>query len=195
MVFKLPRFVSSFPIVSENRTPTLTFHRWWQEAIERIETAINGIQDALDAAGIAQATADAAQATADAAQAAADSAESMAKLTNSGTTGVTLTATDAGSDATVSVTAHTRIYGDNTNVSVNAGSVTGLAYETYYYIYYDDPNFTGGAVTYAATTDSSVAAQVGSRHLVGSVVTPAALGGDTGGNPVVPPGQEGLPEP
>ena len=76
MVFKLPRFVSSFPIVSENRTPTLTFHRWWQEAIERIETAINGIQDALDAAGIAQATADAAQA-------AADSAESMAKLTNS----------------------------------------------------------------------------------------------------------------
>lgn len=111
-----------------------------------------------------------------------------AALTFSGVTGAVLTATDAGSSATITISSHTRLYGDSTSVSVNTGSVTGLAYDTVYYIYYDQASRLGGAVTYQATTVESVAAQLNDRHLVGSVKTPPALGGATNGLLVRPSG-------
>lgn len=202
MIFKLPRFDRSIPIVKKDGTPTLPFHGWWQQILKKIESAINGIQDALIAAGIAieaaedaQTAADAAQTAADAAQAAADAAEGtgegaerIASLTNSGTIGLTVTASDAGSDATITISAHTRAYGNGTSVAVDGGSLTGLLYSTYYYIYYDDPSRAGGSVTYAVTTSEVSAVQTGDRHLVGAVTTPAALDPDTGGQVVRPPG-------
>lgn len=194
MAFRIPRFDRSIPVVESNRTPTLPFHIWWDKAAKAIEDAINGIQDALIAAGIAlnaaedaQAAADTAQAAADAAQAAAEGAGTVSKLSGSGTDGLTVTATDAGTDVTINISAHTRLYSDGTSVSVDAGSLTGRNYATTYYLYYDDPTYAGGAVTYQSTVTQSTAAQVNGRHLVGEVTTPAAGQPDEGGQvPGVP---------
>lgn len=190
MALRLPRFIRDRKIVTDTGFAELAFLQWWDQAMTQIEVAINGIQDALTAAGIALAAADAAQDAADAAQGAADTVTNVAKLTTSGCSGLTLTATDAGSDVTINISAHTRVYGDGTSVSVNSGSLTGLAYSTLYYVYYDDPGFSGGAVTYLSTTDQLTAAQTGVRHLVGAVNTPAALGAPTDGGFPKPPGQD-----
>lgn len=188
MALKLPRLRRELKIVSKEGTPDLSFQQWWDRLATQIESSINNIQAAIDAANLAQAAADTAQAAADAAADAADDAAAVAKLTGSGIDGASpLTATDAGSDATISIASHTRAYSDGTSVSVNSGSVTGLAYSTTYYIYYDDSSFAGGAVTYLSTTDQATATQTGARHLVGGITTPAAAAGDTnGGSPEAP---------
>ena len=195
MGVKLPRFVNTMPLVDNKKgTPTVTFHQWWQEVVKQLEASINDIsnqvadiQAALDAANLAQAAADSAQTT-------ANSALGVAKLSNSGTDGLTITATDAGTDSSIIISNHTRLYGDGTSVSVTGDTLTALAYETLYYIYYDDSGFAGGAVTYVSTTSSSTAAQTGARHLVGSVTTPAAAGADTGGGVIGPPGSGDINE-
>jgi len=180
---KLDRFIQ---VVQEDRTPNPTFHLFWQRFAEAIEDAIKGLEDAdaaieaaLEAAGIAiQAAADAQQAADNAQQAAndaqsgADGAGSVASLTDSGTADLTLDAIDAGATATIQISAHSRVYGNGTIVSVNAGTISGLDHDTYYYIYYDDPTRTGGAVSYQATTIEANAAQINDRHLVGAVRTP-----------------------
>ena len=181
MALKLPRFLRTLSIVDEKGQPTIAFHQWWESVLKQVEQSINAIQDALDAAGIANAAAVAAQN-------AANSAQSVAKLTNSGAAGLTITANDVGSDAAIDISSHTRVYGDGTNVSVNSGSLSGLAYNTTYYVYYDDPSFAGGSVTYQVTTSQMTASQTGSRHLVGGVVTPAAGGVPVGGSGPKPPG-------
>lgn len=193
MALKIPRLDRSIAIVDKNGRPTFAFHQWWDAAAKSIEKAINGIQSALDAAGIALAAADVALGAAADAQNAADGSGSIASLTNSGVSGVTITASDAGTDATITISGHTRIYGNGNTVAVTGGSLTGLAYSTYYYIYYIDPTRAGGAVTYIATTDSATAAQVGDKHLVGSVNTPANGGANENGYRTRPPGQQGLP--
>lgn len=167
-------------------------------ALQQIEAAINAIADipaiqaalaGLDAATqAAQAAADAAQTAADTANAAADSTTATTSLANSYVDGLTLGATDAGASVTITISAHTRIYGDGTSVAVDAGSVTGASYDTLIYIYYDQPSRAGGSVTYQTTTNVSDAAQVNDRHVVGSIQTPAAGQPDLDGNPVLPPG-------
>lgn len=187
---KLDRFIQ---VVQEDRTPNPTFHLFWQRFAEAIEDAIKGLEDAdaaieaaLEAAGIAiQAAADAQQAAdnaqqaADDAQSGADGAGSVASLTDSGTADLTLDAIDNGVDATIQISAHSRVYGDGTVVSVNSGIISGLLYDTYYYVFYDDPSRSGGAVTYQVTTIEANAAQINDRHLVGAVLTPES------GNPPV----------
>lgn len=195
MALRLPRLINSFAIAEKEGLPTLTFIQWWDAFAKQIEASVNSITAALEAAGIAQTAATNAQAAADAAQAAADSVENVAKLSNSGTSGLTITATDAGSDVTINISSHTRLYGDGTSVSVDSGSLTTLAYSTKYYIYYDDSSFLGGAVTYQSTTDMATAAQTGNRHLVGSVTTPAASDPDVDGGVLGPPGIPGIEEP
>lgn len=182
--------------------PSIPFHIWWQKLVKAIETSINDITDALEAAGIAIAAADAAQAAADdaqaaatAAQAAAESAGTTSKLSGSGVSGCTITASDAGGSASIAVSAHTRNYSDGSSVAVNSHNYTGLAYSTTYYMYYDDPDFTGGAVSYQITTTQGDAIQTGARHLVGKVTTPAALGANNGGSYTAPPGHGQLQEP
>lgn len=163
-------------------------------------TAQTSAATANTAATTAQASATTANISATTANTAATAAQTTAttvtaanSLQNSYVTGATLTGTDAGANVTVTVSAHTRMYGNGTSVAVSAGSVTALAYSTLFYIYYDDAARTGGAVTYAATTSSATAAQTGNRHLVGSVLTPAALAAPSTGKYVQPPGVGAIP--
>lgn len=210
MAFRLPRLPDDVPIAdAKTGKPTFKFQRWWQSFIKTIETqeanqdallaAVIAAQDAATqaqiAADLAQGAADNAQTAADAAdtaastaQASADGANSVASLTASGTSGLTLTATDAGASATITISAHTRIYGDGSSVAVSGGSLTGRAYSTDYSIYYDDPTRAGGAVTYQSTTTPADAVQAGDRHLVGVVTTPAAAAPPNNGDVVRPPG-------
>lgn len=51
MAFKLPRFNRADVLVDEQRRPTINFHRWWQEVLDRIEIAFEDIVTVL---GIAQ---------------------------------------------------------------------------------------------------------------------------------------------
>jgi len=107
----------------------------------------------------------------------------QALLGNMGSVQTTLpvSGTDAGADATVTIDAHvlSRSSGD---VSYSAGSITGLAYDTKYYVYADDPEFEGGAVTYKTTTDKAVIVADLGRYFVSEVTTPsAARSATTGG--------------
>ena len=197
---KLPKLQRSIRFVDKDGFPTIPAIQWWDAFVNRIETQENS-QDALLAAlaavnaAVVVVEAAAASASADAAtaQSAAAGANSVASLTNSGVTGVTITATDAGANVTVTISAHTRVYGDGTSVAVNAGSVLALAYSTLFYIYYDQASRLGGAVTYLATTSVFTAAQTGNRHLVGKVTTPAAAAPATVGNEVQVPGLGNIP--
>lgn len=173
------------------------------EAVEgqeaRQDDLLQAIIDAQAAADAAQTAADTANSAAAAADAAATDAQNTADeitessaLASSYVSGITISATDAGANATITISAHTRHYpqpdGSTVDVSVNGGSVTGLAYSTTYFIYYDDPTRSGGVVTYQASTSDATAAQIGDRHTVGAIVTPAAAAPDTGGNYVRSPG-------
>lgn len=93
-----------------------------------------------------------------------------------------LTATDAGSDATVSIASHNLVY-DSTTLAYNSGSVTGLSFSTKYYVYATDASKTGGAVTYVASTTLTDVTAAKDRYFVGVVTTPADGGGDTSGTP------------
>ena len=157
------------------------------KAFTRIEEQINDIlaaQAAATAANAAAVAANSAAATANsaasAAQSTADSissADQLAKSYVSGTPPI-LTASDAGSDATITIAAHTRNYpqpdGTVTSVSVAGGTLTGRSYSTVYYVYYDQASRAGGTVSYQTTTSDATAAQIGDRHCVGAVETPAA---------------------
>lgn len=199
MTLRLTRLDSLTPIVGANGLPTEQFQRLYQRNLEAIELAVNNIADTVAAIAAAQAAADAANTAAATAQSAATAAGDAATavteqttLSNSYVTGLTITATDAGSDVTIAISAHTRHYpqpdGSEVTVSVNSGSLTGRAYSTSYWIYYDDPSRAGGAVSYQSTTTQATAAQTGDRHFVGAVTTPAAAAGPVTGKNIQPPG-------
>lgn len=199
MTLKLPRLQPTQPDWG-------SFQIWWQQVVIAIEaqetaqdSAIAAIAAAQAAATAAAAAAAVAQTAANTAQTAATSAQSSATtannavaVTNAYPTGLTISATDAGASASISISAHTEVYpqsnGTNVNVSVNSGNVTSLAYSTSYWIYYDDPTQAGGAVTYHATTTQATAAQTGGRIAVGAVTTPAAAGGPITGKFRLAPG-------
>jgi hypothetical protein len=69
-----------------------------------------------------------------------------------------------------------------TDMSVNSGVISGLACATTYHVYYDDPTYLGGAVTYYANTTQAVALDAEGRFYVGSILTPVPGGIDTIGN-------------
>ena len=200
--FKLSALDRAGSIVVQDGTPTHQFQQNWQNQGKAIEGAIQILAEAVDGILAAQAAAEAANAAAAVAQDAAATAQVAAEAANdaaaavgsegtitaSGTSGLTLTATDAGTDATVNISAHTRIYGDGSSVSVSAGSITGLAYSTDYWVFYDDPTRAGGSVTYQHSTDPADAVQTGDRHSVGAVTTPAAAAPDNNGKEVLPAG-------
>lgn len=188
---KLPRLPIDAAIIDQSQRATVALHRYF----ETLTVNIEGQLGALQAAAVANAAAVAANAAAATAQTAATTATAAATtvtaanaIGNSYVTGLTLTATDAGASVTIAISAHTRVYGDGTSVAVNSGTMTGAPYTTVQRIYYDDAARTGGAVTYQRTTSLSTAAQLGTRHSVGAVTTPAALGAVVTGNPVLPPG-------
>ena len=200
--FKLSALDRAGSIVVQDGTPTHQFQQNWQNQGKAIEGAIQILAEAVDGILAAQTAAEAANAAAVVAQDAAATAQVAAEAANdaaaavgsegtitaSGTSGLTLTATDAGTDATVNISAHTRIYGDSSSVSVSAGSITGLAYSTDYWVFYDDPTRAGGAVTYQHSTDPADAVQTGDKHSVGAVTTPVAAAPDNNGKEVLPAG-------
>lgn len=188
---RIPTFTQRDPAVDGDGRFTNATIRTLNIALSQIADAINAIADipAIQAALVSlDAATAAAQAAADAANAATATNTAATSLANSYVSGLTLSATDAGTNATITISAHTRVYGDGTSFSVSGGSLTALAYNTTYYIYYDQPSRAGGAVTYQSTTDAAVSAQTGDRHVVGSATTPLAAGIPIDGNPVLPPG-------
>ena len=122
---RLDRLLKFERIANADGTVNGDFQSKWQRAMEEIENSVNAVidaQNAADAANAAAAAADAAAAAADsaaaAAQGAADTVAADSSLASSGVSGLTMTATDAGADATITISAHTRIYGDGTSVSL-----------------------------------------------------------------------------
>jgi hypothetical protein len=68
------------------------------------------------------------------------------------------------------------------DISVNSGVLTGLLPNTVYHVYYDDPAYQGGAVTYFADTVQGIALNATGRFYVGSIKTPISGGLPTVGN-------------
>lgn len=64
----------------------------------------------------------------------------------------------------------------------NSGTILFCQRRTLYYVYYDDPDFQGGAVAYQATEDAAVAKLGENRFFVGSILTPSLGAPDTFGN-------------
>jgi hypothetical protein len=91
---------------------------------------------------------------------------------------VPISATDAGSTARISVASHTRYYG-GFNVGLNSGLISGLNFNTPYYVYYDDASYSGGSVSYFATTNKYTAASGIGRVYVGKITTPSNGGAGT----------------
>jgi hypothetical protein len=92
-----------------------------------------------------------------------------------------LTATDAGSNVTITISAFTMRIGAS-DVSISGSTITGKSYNTLYYVYYDDANMAGGAVTFVAVTSKETALAGDGRFFVGSILTPLSGGSGTIGN-------------
>jgi multidrug efflux pump subunit AcrA (membrane-fusion protein) len=166
-----------------------------QRKCEAIEAQFNDLQTQIAAIAAAQAAADAAQVSAnDAAAKALAAAREGARINSYPNPGSIVTASDAGSNATITIANHTRVYPvqgsiDVPDVSITGASLTGLPYSTQHWVYYDDTSLALTTPTFHATT-SSATAQVGAaagRHFVGYVTTPAAgsppVTGEGGGTP------------
>lgn len=192
MALRLPPLNGQVAIVDAQGRPTAQYMRFWQtfsNAIVQEVGALQAAQIAEAAAVTAQAAASTATAAANAAQASVDGANATTALVTSTVSGNPISAEDAGTDATIVIDAHDRIYGDGTTAAVDAGSLTGLAYSTRYWVGYIDASRTGGAVTYtASTTVKGNGSGDPSYHFVGAVLTPAALGPPVDGLPNLPPG-------
>lgn len=154
-----------------------------QAAIDTVNGLIDDTNDAL--ASVSDAT--------DASAAATVANARWLNIRNSNVTGLTITATDAGASVTVTFSAHQRNYTDGTSVAVSGGSITGLPYSTDEYFFYDQASLAGGAVVYQSTTNgpnsltTDASGPFPDRHLLGSLTTPAALGGPVDGGTVIPP--------
>jgi hypothetical protein len=197
MTIKIPDFQQSRAIVDKEGRPFADFLRSINQAFRVLVNNANATNAALEAASIANAAATAAMTAAtDAttaaatAQLAADSTTEATALANSYVTGITIGATDAGTNATITISAHSRIYAyvPPTTVSVTGGSITGLTYSTTYFIYYDQASRLGGAVTYVTTLNNVDVAQINDRHSVAQITTPAATAPASTGGGVRPPG-------
>lgn len=178
----------------------IAFQKLWQRNCEIVEGNFGDISQIVTDLAAAVADIAAAQATAVAAQAdAAASARESARITSYASPGSGIIhAADVGSDVTVTIDNHVRVYPvqgsiDVPDVSIIGGTITGRAFSTRYYIYYDDTTLADTTPTFQATTTSATA-QVGGgagRHVVGYVDTPADGGAATGGTGGAPPGGAG----
>ncbi len=181
----LPPLPQGQPIAQKDGNPTLAFTVYWQQLIAQIGGTLTNIESILADILAAQAAAEAA-------------AREAARLSSYTQPSSVLTATDAGSDASVTIAAHYRIYPvqgfiDVPDLLVGGGIVTGLAFSTTYYVYYDDTTLEDETPNYIATESlgtASVGAAPG-RHFIGKIITPANGAGDTIGTGGSPPGGGG----
>lgn len=72
--------------------------------------------------------------------------------------------------STIGIDAHSVKF-DFGSVAYNSGSISGLDPETVYYVYANDPEYEGGAVTYLATTNPDNLVSQG-QYYVGFIETP-----------------------
>lgn len=139
---------------------------------------------------------DLAQADADAAQASAAAVTLSNAISASWIQpGSVVSASDAGSNATITIANFTRYYDDTTSVAVTGGAITGLAYSTTYAVYYDDSTRANVTPTFVATTTVAHARHnyASGRHYLDTVTTPASGGGGTTGGGYTPPGGGEIP--
>lgn len=195
LAFTLDKLDGKVAIVDTEGRPSFWYQRYWQSVIEALVGAIKVLAESIDAITAAQDAADTANAAAAAAttaaaaaQDAADGAAGTSALTTSGVTGLTMTSNDAGADAEIVISTHTRVYGDGTSVLVDGDTIPGLSYSTPYWVYYIDAARVGGPVAYVATTTQANAVQTGDKHSVGVVTTAASGGGPSTGKANLPPG-------
>jgi hypothetical protein len=181
---KLDRIMRQEKIIETGGTASGRFQLIWQRTMEAIESAFTGQQGQITDLSTIVARLEAAEAKADVAvaQSAATAAEDA--ITKSFPSPSTILS--AASDGTITISAHTRVYGDGTSVAVNAGSTSGWAQGQFVQIYYDDAGRAGGAVSYQGTTD--LIAQTGARHIIGGVAIPVAGLPAQDGFPPFPPG-------
>jgi hypothetical protein len=207
-MLKLPTLPRGIALTDSKGLPSVQFQTWWQSvtrAIEAQETRQDAIiadivalqeqqQEILDqqAAQLVQILE-----ALDLANAAQEAANEVTRANAISASWITpanvLTASDAGTNATITIAGFTRFYDDGTNVVATGGSLTGLNYATEYSIYYDDLTRADTTPTYAATTFSGMARNnfAPGRHFVGTITTPAAGAPPTDGGGYVPPGGGG----
>ena len=187
----LSAFIAGRPVTDpKTGAPTAEFLRQLNDTHRNIRVAIN--QLATQAADL-EATiiqAGLALTTAEAVEAELELSIADGHLINSYTDPSTiLSATDAGDDTiTITIVDHDRVYGDGTTVSVTGGTLTGLLPATRYYVFYDDPDWEGGTVTYETCDCPEMGGQGNGQHAVGDIITPAIGGATTGGGGVTPRG-------
>lgn len=181
---KLDRIMRQEAIVETARTATRRFQTIWQHTMEAIEAAFAGQQSQITDLATIVARLEATEAQANAAQAQAAATAQADALSKSYIDPLAaLTATSSG---TITISAHNRVYGDGSIVSLNGGSLPGWSSGDYVQVYYDDAGRAGGTVSYQGTT--GVIAQQGARHIVGGVSIPAAGEVPSEGVPSFPPG-------
>lgn len=88
--------------------------------------------------------------------------------------------TQSGTSTTISVSAFTIQYGFG-QVSYSSGSVDPGSYGTFY-VYCDDPTYSGGAMVFHATTSVPTLTAAEGRILLGTITTVNTGGGSGGGN-------------
>jgi hypothetical protein len=81
-----------------------------------------------------------------------------------------LSSTGTVSTAQIVIASHVVQYGFGT-VSYNSGTITGLTPLTLYYVYASDPDYEGGAVTYAAATNAATVVSSNDYYYVGTITT------------------------
>ena len=198
MAFQLPRMPAGG---FASLTPELQ-QIWWQQVVEAIEGQENSQNDQIAAIQALQADMLAVQndlvaqlALINAAQATAETAQTNDAISGSATQPTTvLSSSDGGTDATITVAAHNRIYGDGSVLAIAGPTdITGLAYGTLYAVYYDDATRSDTTPAYVATTVLADAQpnKAPGRHFVGQVTTATAGGGSTSGDGPRPPGGGG----
>lgn len=84
-----------------------------------------------------------------------------------------VTATSGALTATINIASH-NVVADWGTLAYNSGSITGLTLNTAYYVYAQDPDLTGGAVSYLASTTRTNTVNAIGRYFVGSITTPTA---------------------
>lgn len=180
----LDRLQRQIPYINPDGTVTMQFQLLWQRFAEAIEQAFAGLTGQVGDLTTLVAQIQAAQALAQAANDNATAAKRQQDITTSYTNPTAVLT--ASSDGSISIAAHSRVYGDGTSVAVNAGSVSGFAPGDYVSVYYDDAARAGGAVNYQGTTNA--VAQAGDRHSVGQITIPQPGSTPTTGGGVSAPG-------
>lgn len=179
----LNRLYNDFAFTDEGDGPSVEFIIFWQQSASSIEqafadieiisgdTTVLAIQVSTNTANISTNT-------------------DLIKRLLSWAKGATITATDAGASASIVISAHTRVYGDASTVAITGDTLTGLAFDTDYGIYYDDATLADTTPTFiaAATLSDSLPSIAADRHQVGVIRTPADGEADTAGTPSQPPG-------